>query len=33
MYTNEILTCVDCNADFTFTSGEQDFYAQKGFDE
>jgi CxxC-x17-CxxC domain-containing protein len=31
MYTDESLTCVDCNANFTFTGGEQEFYAQKGF--
>ena len=31
MYTNETLNCVDCNATFTFTSGEQEFYALKGF--
>jgi CxxC-x17-CxxC domain-containing protein len=31
MYTDETLNCVDCNAAFTFTSGEQEFYAQKGF--
>jgi len=27
------LTCRDCGATFTFTEGEQDFYAQKGFSE
>lgn len=31
MYTDETLTCVDCNAPFTFTASEQEFYAQKGF--
>ena len=31
MYTDQLLTCVDCGAEFTFTSGEQEFYAQKGF--
>lgn len=25
------LKCVDCGTDFVFTSGEQEFYAQKGF--
>ena len=30
-YADKTLTCRDCNAPFTFTSGEQDFYAQKGF--
>lgn len=24
------LVCVDCNAPFTFTEGEQEFYASKG---
>jgi CxxC-x17-CxxC domain-containing protein len=27
------LTCRDCGATFTFTEGEQAFYAQKGFSE
>ena len=27
------LTCRDCGNTFTFTEGEQDFYAQKGFSE
>ncbi len=31
MYTDQLLTCVDCGAEFTFTAGEQEFYAQKGF--
>jgi CxxC-x17-CxxC domain-containing protein len=31
MYTDETLTCVDCNATFPFTSSEQEFFAQKGF--
>lgn len=31
MYQDEILNCVDCNAPFTFTSGEQEFFAVKGF--
>jgi CxxC-x17-CxxC domain-containing protein len=31
MYTDETLNCVDCNAPFTFTSGEQEFFAMKGF--
>jgi CxxC-x17-CxxC domain-containing protein len=31
VYTDEILTCVDCGREFTFTSGEQEFYALKGF--
>ena len=28
---DKILTCKDCNANFTFTVGEQQFYAEKGF--
>ena|SRR5579872_897818 len=31
MYTDETLNCVDCNAPFTFTRGEQEFFATKGF--
>ena len=31
MYTDETLNCVDCNAPFTFSSGEQQFFASKGF--
>ncbi len=31
MYRDETLNCVDCNAPFTFTSGEQEFFALKGF--
>src|SRR2546423_8238958 len=27
------LTCRDCGSTFTFTEGEQDFYAQKGYSE
>src|SRR5258707_1748973 len=27
------LTCGDCGQAFTFTSGEQDFYASRGFSE
>jgi CxxC-x17-CxxC domain-containing protein len=30
-YADKTLTCRDCGTDFVFTSGEQDFYAQKGF--
>jgi hypothetical protein len=28
---DKTLKCVDCGADFTFTAGEQEFYASKGF--
>ena len=31
MYQDETLSCVDCAQPFTFTSGEQSFYAEKGF--
>jgi CxxC-x17-CxxC domain-containing protein len=31
MYRDETLNCVDCNASFTFGSGEQEFFAMKGF--
>ena len=30
---DKTLTCRDCGAGFTFTEGEQDFYAQKGYSE
>jgi len=30
-YTDKTVTCRDCGTDFVFTSGEQEFYAQKGF--
>jgi CxxC-x17-CxxC domain-containing protein len=30
---DKILKCRDCGQEFVFTSGEQDFYAQKGFNE
>src|SRR5215213_9259038 len=30
-YADKTITCRDCGMDFAFTSGEQDFYAQKGF--
>lgn len=32
MYTDKTLKCKDCGADFTFTAGEQEFYAEKGFE-
>lgn len=28
---DKTLTCKDCNSEFVFTQGEQDFYAEKGF--
>ncbi len=32
-FTDKTLTCRDCGNEFTFTEGEQAFYAQKGFSE
>jgi CxxC-x17-CxxC domain-containing protein len=29
-YTDKTLRCRECGQDFTFTAGEQEFYAQKG---
>ena len=31
MYQDEVLVCKECGAEFTFTAGEQEFYAEKGF--
>jgi CxxC-x17-CxxC domain-containing protein len=31
-YADKVLTCRDCSQAFTFTSGEQEFHASKGFD-
>jgi CxxC-x17-CxxC domain-containing protein len=31
MYQDETLSCVDCGQPFTFTTGEQEFFAMKGF--
>src|ERR1043166_8860575 len=33
MSADTTLTCRDCGQEFTFTSGEQDFYASRGFSE
>ena len=30
-YADKTITCRDCGMDFVFTSGEQEFYGQKGF--
>lgn len=30
-YTDRQLTCVDCNVEFTFSAGQQEFFAEKGF--
>src|SRR5215471_16440178 len=33
MSADTVITCRDCGQAFTFTSGEQDFYASRGFSE
>lgn len=30
---DKIIVCKDCGKEFTFTAGEQEFYAEKGFNE
>lgn len=30
---DKILVCLDCDKEFTFTEGEQQFYKDKGFKE
>jgi CxxC-x17-CxxC domain-containing protein len=30
-FEDKILTCRDCGMEFTFTAGEQEFHAEKGF--
>ncbi|HOV69766.1 MAG TPA: zinc-ribbon domain containing protein [Clostridia bacterium] len=30
MYSDKSLKCKDCGANFIFTAGEQEFYAEKG---
>jgi len=30
-FEDRTLACKDCGAEFTFTASEQDFYAEKGF--
>ena len=30
-FVDKSLTCADCGSEFTFTAGEQEFHAQKGF--
>ena len=32
MAQDRTLTCRDCNQEFIFTAGEQDFYVEKGFE-
>lgn len=31
MYEDKTLKCKECGNEFTFTAGEQEFYAEKGF--
>ncbi len=31
MYEDKTLVCKECGKEFTFTAGEQEFYAEKGF--
>ena len=31
MYQDKTLSCRDCNQDFVFTTGEQEFFASRGF--
>ena len=31
MYEDKTMVCKDCGAEFIFTAGEQEFYAEKGF--
>jgi CxxC-x17-CxxC domain-containing protein len=30
-YQDKVLTCRDCGQEFSFTAGEQEFYAQRGY--
>lgn len=32
MYEDKTLVCRDCGNEFVFTAGEQEFYAEKGFE-
>lgn len=31
MYADKTLICKECGAEFVFTAGEQEFYAERGF--
>ncbi|WP_026486325.1 zinc-ribbon domain-containing protein [Caldanaerobius polysaccharolyticus] len=31
MYQDKVLVCKDCGQEFVWTAGEQEFYAEKGF--
>lgn len=32
MYQDKTLVCKDCGKEFVFTAGEQEFYAERGFE-
>ena len=32
MYTDKTLVCKDCGQEFVFSAGEQEIYAEKGFE-
>ena len=32
MFDDKVITCKECHSEFTFTAGEQRFYADKGFE-
>ena len=32
MYTDKTLVCKDCGQEFVFSAGEQEFYAERGFE-
>ena len=32
MYTDKTLVCKDCGNEFVFSAGEQEFYAERGFE-
>ena len=32
MYEDKTLICKDCGSEFIFSAGEQEFYAEKGFE-
>ena len=32
MYEDKTLTCKECGEEFVFTAGEQEFFAEKGFE-
>lgn len=32
MFEDKTLTCKECGEEFVFTAGEQEFYAEKGFE-